>query len=67
MALASAGAFTPPTGKGHPFLVIESPTGGQPCRYPIACTPNGHGNNARKIAKLRRQLRALGFIDLGTG
>lgn len=53
----------PPTGKGHPFLLIESPQeGGEPSRYPISCSPRGYSSTAAKVARLRRHLRIVGFI-----
>lgn len=51
-----------PTGKGHPFLLIEHPSGGEPLRFTIACTPRGKGSVERKVSHLKRELRKGGII-----
>lgn len=50
-----------PTGKGHPMLIIQKPMGGDPIRYPIACTPRGHSSIGAKVARMRKALRENGI------
>lgn len=51
-----------PTGKGHPFIMISLPHGGQ-VKHHINCTP--HCSNPKgALARLRRALRRAGY-DLG--
>lgn len=48
-----------PTGKGHPFLRIEIP-GRAAFDFYVSCTPRGSGRPKAVVARLRRELRALG-------
>ena len=52
-----------PTGKGHPFIRIRLPGGGDLDHY-INSTPKANGNPRAALGKLRRALRAVGF-DIG--
>lgn len=53
-----------PPGKGHPYIDIRLPHGGEPLRHYINCTPKGGGNPKGALSKLRRALREAGY-DLG--
>jgi len=50
----------PPTGTGHPFIVVNLPNGDQ-MRQSIACTPKGGGYPKRAIGHLRASLREAGY------
>lgn len=52
-----------PPGKGHPFIRIKLPDGGDLDHF-INSTPRGNGNPRAALGKLRRELRAVGY-DLG--
>jgi hypothetical protein len=53
-----------PTGKGHPYLMVERPKGGEPVKHSIACTPRQSVAAAAKVASLKRTLRAAGFENI---
>lgn len=52
----------PPTGKGHPSLLIDIPGADEPMRYPIACTPKSSIPAAAKVGMLRKALRQAGVM-----
>ena len=53
----------PPTGKGHPFILIEHPDPDQdPIRHLVACTPKSYATGPRAVGTLRRKLEAAGLI-----
>lgn len=52
----------PPTGKGHPFILIENPNGGDPIKHLVALTPKSYATGPRAVATLRRKLEAEGVI-----
>ena len=53
----------PPTGKGHPFLLIENPDPSQePIKMHIACTPRSRSPGRFTITTLRRKLEAAGLM-----
>ena len=51
-----------PTGKGHPFLLIEHPLGGEQIKFLVAATPKSYATGPRSLASLRRKLEAEGLI-----
>ena len=51
-----------PTGKGHPFLLITHPTGGEAIRMHIACTPRSRSTGRSTIATLRHKLADAGIL-----
>ena len=50
----------PPTGKGHPFLLIENPNGEQ-IRHHMACTPKSYKSGDRAVSELIKKLEAAGL------
>ena len=53
----------PPTGKGHPFLLIKHPDPDHdPIKHLVACTPKSYATGPRAVASLRRKLQAAGLI-----
>ena len=51
----------PPTGKGHPFILIENPNGGDPIRHHMACTPKTYKSGDRAVSELIKKLEAAGL------
>ena len=51
-----------PTGKGHPFLLVQHPQGGDPIKHLLALTPKSYATGPRSVATLRRKLEAAGLI-----
>ena len=52
----------PPTGKGHPFILIEHPHSGEQIKFLVAATPKSYATGPRSVASLRRKLEAAGLI-----
>ena len=52
----------PPTGHGHPYLLIDLPNG-ETLRHSVACTPRGGGHPPKALAYLRKKLREAGYQD----
>ena len=52
----------PPTGKGHPYILIKNPNGSEPIKMHFASTPKTFGTGNRTISDLRRKLEAAGLI-----
>lgn len=50
----------PPTGKGHPFLLIQAPTGGT-IRHSIATTPKRRNTGDEAARLLRARLEQHGI------
>lgn len=52
----------PPTGKGHPFIEVRDPGGGDPIRYHVATTPKTHSTGSKAVSNLRRKLEAARLV-----
>lgn len=52
----------PPTGKGHPYIIITMHDGTE-FRHIVACSPRAGGHQAGAISHLRRKLREAGYPD----
>lgn len=53
----------PPTGKGHPFILIDHPDPAQDqIKMHVACTPRGKSPSRYTITELRRKLEAAGLM-----
>ena len=52
----------PPTGKGHPFILIEHPNGGEQIKFLVAATPKSYATGPRSVGNLRRKLESAGLI-----
>ncbi len=52
----------PPTGKGHPILLVFLPWG-ETVRTTITCTPRGSGNKGLARSQIRATLSKHGFVD----
>lgn len=50
----------PPTGKGHPFLLIQNPNGGT-IRHSVATTPKRRSTGNGAVNLLRRRLLQHGI------
>lgn len=61
-ALGLAYSVHPPTGKGHPFIEVQNPAGGDPIRQHVATTPKTHSTGNRTVTRLRRKLEAAGLV-----
>lgn len=54
----------PPTGKGHPFMLIHDPQNpdAEPVKFHVACTPRRRVASTYMVTVLRQKLDAAGFI-----
>lgn len=52
----------PPTGKGHPYLLIDNPNGGEPIRMHMATTPKSRGTGRATLSGLRHKLIRAGVL-----
>ncbi|MGP9790680.1 hypothetical protein ACTZWY_11975 [Roseinatronobacter sp. NSM] len=51
-----------PTGKGHPFLLVENPNNpSEPIKHHVACTPRKYKSRSVSLMMLRRKLTEGGI------
>ena len=52
-----------PTGKGHPFLMVEHPHGGEDVRITLASTPAARSTGRSAVRLAKHRLREAGLMD----